>query len=102
MKRPRADPEADAEGKETKRPRTDPSADAEGKEIWLTFTQMAQRMAFYAGVYKRGRFTIPLHEAREYGRQLPAAIGREHLHIEGGAMPRLLTPEVVRALVAEE
>ncbi len=80
----------------------DPEVDAEGKAIWQGFSQMAQRMAFYAGAWKRGRFTIPLEEARDYGKFLPASIEREHLRIEEGALPRKLTPELVRALAAEE
>ena len=55
-------------------------------------------MAFYAGIYKSQRFTIPLPEARVYCAALPAAIKEEHARISRGGLPRLMTPEVVREL----
>ena len=45
-------------------------------------------MAFYAGVWRWGRFTVPLDVARAYAEALPEAIRREHARIESGeALP---------------
>ena len=72
------------------------------KFIFETFNQVSKRMAFYAGVWKNGKFTIPLKDAIEYGKKLPFAIEFECLKIDCGiSMSKKLTPFVVNELINE-
>ena len=59
-------------------------------------------MAFYAGVWRKGRWQIPLEEAKSYAESLPEAIAREHDRIEAGARPPFpkLTAKYVKELVS--
>jgi hypothetical protein len=71
-------------------------------EIYNKFTQMSQRMAFYAGIWKikTKKFTISLQDAIEYGKNLPLAIELEGIKIESGnGVARRLTPQVVNELI---
>ena len=59
------------------------------REVFDGFTPGTQRMAFYAGCWKKQRFTFPLEDARRYGANLPKAIEVEQGRIDRGAMPHL-------------
>lgn len=69
--------------------------------IFKNYSQMAQRMAFYAGIWdvKKKKFTIPLEKAIEYGKNIPAAMELEYIRLDNGCMPRKLTTEVVDKLI---
>jgi len=71
-------------------------------DVFATYTQLSQRMAFYAGIWKTNtkQFTIPLNEAIEYGIKLPIAIKLEQLRLEyENGVPRKLTPQIVNELI---
>ena len=69
--------------------------------IFRQYPQLAQRIAFYAGIWNTNtkKFTIPLEKAIEYGKNIPAAIELEHIRIDNGYLPRLLTPDIVDELL---
>lgn len=69
--------------------------------IFQQYSQMAQRMAFYAGIWniKTKKFTIPLEKAVEYGKNIPAAMELEYIRIDNGCLPRRLTTDVVDELL---
>ena len=69
--------------------------------IFENYTQMTQRMAFYAGIWnsKTKKFTISLNDAIEYGKKAPIAIELEHIRIEKGYLPRKLTLKIVNELI---
>ncbi len=69
--------------------------------IFESYTQMTQRMAFYAGIWnpKTKKFTISLDDAIEYGKKLPIAIELEYIRIENGNLPRKLTLKIVNELL---
>jgi hypothetical protein len=70
-------------------------------DIFKNYSQMAQRMAFYAGVWnaKTKKFTIPLEKAVEYGENILAAMELEYIRIDKGFLPRKLTTDVVDELI---
>lgn len=89
--------------KKSRRPRSPeraaPGVPEEDAAVWAGFGVLPQRMAFYAGVWRRGRgFRIPLEEARAYGEALPRAIEVEHAIMAAGGCARLLTPALVHKL----
>ena len=69
--------------------------------IFKNYSQMAQRMAFYAGIWdvKKKKFTIPLEKAIEYGKNIPVAMELEYIRLDNGHIPRKLTTEVVDELI---
>ena len=71
----------------------------EGRRLFEALPQMSQRMAFYAGTWRKGDWTIPLDTAKIYSALLPTAIGLEADRMSGGAEPRRLTPGVVVVLI---
>ena len=75
--------------------------DAEYEALFKTLTDLEQKLAWHAGVWRNKRWRIPLDEAREYAAALPEAIRREHARIEAGARPPYpkLTLKYVRELV---
>jgi len=69
--------------------------------IFQQYSQMAQRMAFYSGIWnvKTKKFTIPLEKAVEYGKNIPAAMELEYIRMDNGCLPRRLTTDVVDELL---
>ena len=68
--------------------------------MFRSMSPVAQRMAWSAGVWRRGRFTVSLSEAQEYCRLLPAAIEAEYDSMAAGVLPSRLTLDRVRFLAA--
>ena len=77
--------------------------DAEHKAIFNALTDLEQKMAWHAGMWRNKRWRISLDEAHEYAEMLPEAISREHARIEAGARPPYpkLTLAYVRQLVGK-
>ena len=72
-------------------------------EIWRekrNVDLLSQRAAFYVRIWLRGRFAIPLPDARRYGQLLPHAIRLEQERLGSSGLPRTLTPEVVERIVS--
>ncbi len=67
-------------------------------------TDVQRKIAWHAGMWRAGRWTMPLPDAREYVEALPLAIVREHAHIDAGALPPYpkLTRSYVMELVADD
>lgn len=61
-------------------------------------TQVEQRMAFYAKILKSGRLTLNDEEAKEWRRDLPAAIRAQHLLLDNGELPVAMSLANVRRL----
>jgi hypothetical protein len=59
------------------------------------WSQVEQRMAFYAGIIKRGKITIPADLAQRWRNALPRAIEEEYRRLDRGELPRSLTTAVV-------
>ena len=64
----------------------------------LPLTQVEQRMAFYAGILKKGQLTLNQEDAEEWRRDLPAAIRAQHLLLDNGELPVAMTLANVRRL----
>ena len=60
--------------------------------------QPAQRAAFYAGIWKDGRFTVPLRDAVFYRDNFVAAQGVEHERLLQGHLPRKPTLQLAAQL----
>ena len=61
-------------------------------------TQVEQRMAFYAKLLKDGRLTLNDAEAAEWRRDLPAAIRGQHIILDRGELPVVMSLANVRKL----
>ena len=61
-------------------------------------TQVEQRMAFYAKILKDGQLTLNEEDAAEWRRDLPAAIRGQHLLLDRGELPVVMTLANVRRL----
>jgi hypothetical protein len=74
------------------------------KEAFCSWTQVEQRMAFYAGIYKHGRGFRGASPSTlaAWRRGLPAAIDEEHRRIETGALPRTLSFNVVQSTADQQ
>ena len=68
------------------------------QELFRSFAVSVQRMAFYAGIFQKNRFTISLEDAREYAHLLPQVLVVERRRLDSGGYPRRLTLEVVREM----
>ena len=64
----------------------------------MPLTQVEQRMAFYAGILKKGQLMLSEEEAAEWRRDLPAAIRGQHLLIDRGELPVAMSLANVRRL----
>ena len=64
----------------------------------LPLTQVEQRMAFYAKILKDGRLTLNEEDAEEWRRDLPAAIRGQHIILDRGELPVVMTLANVRRL----
>ena len=71
---------------------------AEPPRSALPLTQVEQRMAFYAGILKKGQLTLNQEDAEEWRRDLPAAIRAQHLLLDNGELPVAMTLANVRRL----
>ena len=69
-------------------------------DLFQSFPTETKRMAFYAGLWRHGQFTVSLEDAQEYGRLLPQAMEVERQRLATDGIPRLMTLEVVRTLVS--
>ena len=70
------------------------------RRVFRDMPQPAQRVAFYAGIWKDGRFTVPLRDAVFYRDNFVAAQGVEHERLLQGHLPRKLTLQLVAELAA--
>ena len=70
------------------------------RRVFRDMPQPAQRAAFYAGIWKDGQFTVPLHDAVFYRDNFVAAQGVEHERLLQGHLPRKLTLQLVAELAA--
>jgi hypothetical protein len=69
-------------------------------QMFRAWPQLAQRAAFYAGVWRIDRFSLPLHKAHAYGKLVMVAIEEDHRIIAAGGLPQKLRPEVALHLTA--
>ena len=70
------------------------------RRVFRDMPQPAQRAAFYAGIWKDGKFTVPLRDAVFYRDNFVAAQGVEHERLLQGHLPRKLTLQLVAELAA--
>ena len=56
---------------------------------------MELRMAFYAGITRRGVLTVSTETAQRWREALPLAIEEEYARLDNGELPRRLTVDVV-------
>jgi hypothetical protein len=70
-------------------------------KIYNSYSQIAKRMAFYSGIWKKSRFTISLNDAIFYGESIPKIISIEHRRIEKGYKIRILDLKTVKELILE-
>jgi hypothetical protein len=70
-------------------------AEASDEELFMSWTQIEQRMAWYASLYKHRRFRVSRLMALEWRVKLQEAIQIEYARISQGLLPRRLTPFVV-------
>ena len=71
------------------------------QRVFRDMSQVAQRAAFYAGIWKDGRFTVPLRDAVLYKDNFVAAQAVEHERLQQGHLPRKLTLQIVAELAAQ-
>ena len=71
------------------------------QHVFRDMSQTAQRAAFYAGIWKDGRFTVPLRDAAPYKNNFLAAQAVEHERLQQGHLPRKLTLQIVVELAAQ-
>lgn len=75
-----------------------PRLKTDAEMLFAGFTQMQQRLAFYAGIWAGGRrgFTISRLEIDEWLGGFEATFLGEHERIERGGFPRCFTLDVIR------
>ncbi len=59
----------------------------EHERLLRGLNDVQRKLAWHAGMWRAGRFKMPLPEARQYVQALPLALSREHARIDGGAQP---------------
>lgn len=64
--------------------------------IFNTFDILAKRAAFYAGVWRNGKFTVSVEDAIEYRDNFPYVYKVECARIDAGGIPRKITMEVIK------
>jgi hypothetical protein len=71
------------------------SSGDDDRALFDSWLQMEQRMAWYAGIYKKGSFLVTRETALEWRQGLSKAMEKEYLRMSQGNLPRRLTPFVV-------
>ena len=71
------------------------------QRVFRDMSHTAQRAAIYAGIWKDGRFTVPLRDAVLYKDNFVAAQAVEHERLQQGHLPRKLTLQIVAELAAQ-
>jgi len=65
-------------------------------------TMLEKRMAFYANLLDGDKLKLSSEEAEEWRRDLPKAIETQHLLIDRGALPVVMSLENIRALIRRD